>query len=441
MTQKTLSRRKLLKAGAGAAALAATGNIFTAKRTFAQRQHKIIYWHLPNFTPLADQLQEEQVYEFAKIAGLKREEVQFVKINGPDFVPKIAAGLETGNPPDVARLYESYVQLYRSQGHMLDATSVVNKMRAEKGGIFDASLRAIEKDGKYWGVPLAINPWPFHVRLDVLEKAGLSYPKTWDEFVETCKKVQRPPFYGFGMDLGLTADASDNIMQIVWCFGGKQVDEKENVTVNTPEFAAGFQFIADMFLKHRIIPRGVLGNGDTAWNNKAYQSGQVAFIQNPTSVYAYLAGNDQELMKKTGLFGAPAGPAGSFNQIDTWSYGIFNKGPYPEIQLGLVEYLMKPENYNKIVTNTNGRWVPVYPGLFDDPWWTSRPEFNQFINIAKTGVPVSYAGPPSAAAGEILQTNIVPEALQRVLVDGVPAAEAVAGLHDKVKAIYDRLRS
>jgi multiple sugar transport system substrate-binding protein len=241
------------------------------------------------------------------------------------------------------------------------------------------------------------------------------------------------------MDLGLTADATDNIMQICWCFGGKTFNADGTPAFDNEGNVAGFAFINEMYNEHRIIPRGVIGNGDTAWNNKAYQSGQVAFIQNPTSVYAYLSGEDPELMAKTGLFGVPEGPAGAVNQIDTWSLGLFNQSPYPDLAKGLAEYMMQPSLYNEVITNSNGRFVPVYPDLFNDPWWTSRPEFSQFIEIAQSGVPVSYEGPPSAAAGEVLAIHLIPEAMQLVLVDGVDPAEAVAEAHQKIVAIHERL--
>jgi multiple sugar transport system substrate-binding protein len=434
MALKGISRRTLLKAGAG---LGAGAMIFTPTKSRAQRRHKLVFWHVPNFTPLADQLQREQVFAYAKEAGLKESDVDYTVVSNSDFIPKMSAALETGTPPDVTRLYESYVQLYRSQGHLLDTTDVVRKMQKEKGGIYESSLEAVGYKGRYFGVPLAINPWPMHARLDLLEKAKVSYPKTWDEFVETCKKVQSPPFYGFGMCLGAFEDGTDNIMQVCWCFGGKTVDASGKVVFNSPANVKAFQFIADMYLKHKIIPQGAI-SWDNAGNNQAYQSKQVAFINNPASVYAYLAGNDKDLMDKTGLFGVPAGPAGAVNQIDTWSYGVFKKAPDPKLALGLAEYLMKPENYNKIITSTNGRWVPVYPRLFDDPFWTARPVFNEFKQIAKTGVPISYGGPPSPASGEVLSTHLIPRGMQRVLVDGVDAATAVADVHARIEEVYKR---
>jgi ABC-type glycerol-3-phosphate transport system substrate-binding protein len=439
MMPNTFSRREALKTGAAASTFAGI-TILASRKTLAARQQKLIYWHLPAFTPLADDAVRDQFEEFRKMAGLSEREAAFVPTANQDLIPRLSTALETNTPPDVVRLYESHVQLYRSQGHMMDVSDLISKMQGEEGGIFESSLTALCYDGKYWGVPFAINPWPMHVRMDLLEEHGLGYPKTWDEFVETCLKIQKPPFYGFGMDLGLTADATDNIMQICWCFGGKTFNADGTPAFDNEGNVAGFTFINEMYNKHRIIPRGVIGNGDTAWNNKAYQAGQVAFVNNPSSIYAYLSGEDPELMAKTGLFGVPAGPAGAVNQIDTWSLGLFNQSPYPDLAKGFAQYVMQPDLYNDVITNTNGRFVPVYPDLFNDPWWTSRPEFSQFVEIAQSGVPVSHESPPTAASGEVLATNVIPQGMQTVLVDGVDPAEAVAEAHAKIAAIHARLK-
>lgn len=432
-------RREFLKTTTVAAAGFSASSIIRPIKSWAQREQKLVYWHLPMFTPLADQITEEIFHEFLKQAGLSSDEGSFITVNNADLIPKLSASLEAGSPPDACRLYESYVQLYRSQGHLMDVTEMVQNMTGAEGGIFESSLAAIEHDGKYWGAPFAINPWPIHARMDILEEAGLDYPSTWDEFVETCKTIQSPPFYGFGMDLGLTADATDNIMQLCWCFGGQTADESGAAAFNNQGNIDGFNFINMMYNEAKIIPRGVVGNGDTAWNNKAYQSGQVAFINNPTSVYAYLADKDPELMAKTGLFPVPAGPAGSVNQIDTWSIGLFEASPEPQLVRDFVSYMMQPENYEQVINNTNHRFVPVYPDLFETPYWNDNPEFAAFKDIATTGVPVSFKAPPSAGSGEVLGTHVIPEHVQMMLVEDVPADEAVALCHEKIAAIYERV--
>src|SRR5499426_4119606 len=136
-----MTRRQVLKT-AGVAAAAASAPWWMVGKSAAQRAKKIVFWHVPNFTPLADELQKQQVYEFAKQAGVKEAEVEYAVVANEQFNAKLAAAIEAGNPPDVTRLYESNVQFYASGGHLLDLTDVVDKMRREPKGIFDSAMSA-----------------------------------------------------------------------------------------------------------------------------------------------------------------------------------------------------------------------------------------------------------------------------------------------------------
>jgi multiple sugar transport system substrate-binding protein len=432
-----MRRRELLQRAAVSAFAGVT--ILASKKTLATRDQKLVYWHLPTFTPEADDAVQAQFDEFRKMAGLKDHEAAFVPTPSAELMARLSAAIETGATPDLVRLSESEIQLYRAQGHLIDVTDVIQKIQGLRGGLFDSCLRPITHEQRYWGIPFAIDPWPMHARLDVLEAHGLEYPRTWEAFVETCLKIQKPPFYGFGMDLGLTRDATVNIMQVCCCFGGCTFDPAGNVTFDDPGNVEGFAFINQMYNQHKIIPRSVVGNTDVAWNNRVYQAGQVAFINNQTSVYAYLSTDDPELMSKTGLFGVPAGPAGTFNQIQTWSLGLFKQSPYPELSQGLAEYFMDPDRYNQVITANHGRFVPVHRDLFDDPWWTERPQLAEFFDIASTGASISWEGPPSATSDEVLATHVIPRALLEVLINGVDPAAAVASVHQKIVAISERL--
>src|SRR5262245_16191020 len=188
----TITRRQMLKT-AGVAAGAVTSPWWMVRTSHAQRAKKLVFWHVPNFTPLADELQKQQVYEFAKQAGLKEGDVEYSTVANEQMQAKLAAAIEAGNPPDVMRLYESNVQFYAAGGHLLDVDDIVQKMRREPKGIFDSALISVVYKGRAMGVPLAVNPWPVHARMDLLEAAKVDYPKTWDEFIETSKKIQSPP--------------------------------------------------------------------------------------------------------------------------------------------------------------------------------------------------------------------------------------------------------
>jgi hypothetical protein len=82
--------------------------------------------------------------------------------------------------------------------------------------------------------------------------------------------------------------------------------------------------------------------------------------------------------------------------------------------------------------------VPVYKRLFDSPFWREKPVFKHFIQMAETGVPVSYAGSPTPAAGEVLNTQVIPKMIQRVLVENYTAEKALEECHSKIAEIYAR---
>ena len=53
-------------------------------------------------------------------------------------------------------------------------------------GLYDAmssSVKAMEIDGKVYGLPWSYYQWGMYYRMDIFEKFGLSVPKTWDEFM------------------------------------------------------------------------------------------------------------------------------------------------------------------------------------------------------------------------------------------------------------------
>ena len=97
-----LTRRQVLKSTAVAAAVT-TSPWWLVKTSHAQRAKKLVFWHVPNFTPLADDLQKQQVYEFAKQAGLKENDVEYA--TGVQPVRDLRARLKPhGGQPAVADL-------------------------------------------------------------------------------------------------------------------------------------------------------------------------------------------------------------------------------------------------------------------------------------------------------------------------------------------------
>jgi multiple sugar transport system substrate-binding protein len=433
-----LTRRDALKQTGTLAALATTAPWWLVRRAHAARREKLVVWHPVALAPQVDKLMKEQCYAYIKQAGIKENELQFVEIGTGQWLPKMVAALEAGNPPDVSRFGSSQVSLYRAQGHLLEVTDVVEKMQKVPGGLFPASLNAVMHKGKAHGVPQSVSPWPLVARLDILEAAKVDPPKTWDEFIEVCKKVQKPPkLTGFGMCLGLHTDTDNNIMNMIWNYGGKLIEaDDKTIALNSPGTVQAAKVIAEMYHKHRIIPKGSI-SWDNQGNNKAYQSRQVLFVLNPSSIYAHLAESDKELYEMTGMLPIPAGPAGAIEELTTAEWMVFKHTPYPEVAKGLVAYYMEPENLRVVMEEGGGRWGPPYPGMYNTDFW-NRPTFQHWRVMLERGRQFAAPGSQSAAAGEVLATNVLARMMHSVLVESWEAEKAVEEAHKKVVEIYAR---
>jgi multiple sugar transport system substrate-binding protein len=433
-----LTRRDVLQRAGTATALATTASWWLVRRAHAVRDKKLTVWNPAALAPQVDKIMQEQCYAYLKQAGIKESEIDYSVIGGPQLLPKLVASLEAGNPPDITRLGSGYVQLYRSQGHLLEVTDIVDKMQKAQGGLFPISLGTVLHQGKAYGVPQSVSPWPLVTRMDILEAAKVDPPKTWDEFIEVCKKLQKPPrLTGFGPCLGLESDTDNNVMNMIWCYGGKLVEaDNKTVVLHSKGTVAAVQLIADMFNKHKIIPKGSIA-WDNTGNNKAYQSRQVIFVLNPTSIYAHLADSDKELYNVTGLLPIPAGPAGAIEEITTAEWLLFKHNPYPEVAKGLAEYWMAPENLRVMIEEGDGRWGPPYTGMYDSEFW-KRSVFQHWRTMLERGQLFSSPGTTNAASGEVIATHVIARMMHRVLVESWEAEKAVEEAHKKVAEIYAR---
>ena len=225
---------------------------------------------------------QEQCYAYAKQAGIKENEIDYSIMGSTPMAAQARGVARSGESAGYhPRSLWQYTHLYRSQGHLLEVTDVVDKMQKVQGGLYPGLIRSVMHKGKAYGVPQSLSPRPLVTRLDLLAAAKVAPPKTWDELIEVSKKLQKPPkLTGYGMCLGLTPIPTMIFSISSGAYGGKLVEaDNKTVTLHSPGTIAAVQFIADMYHKHKIIPKGST-SWDNTGNNKAYQSRQVIFVTN-----------------------------------------------------------------------------------------------------------------------------------------------------------------
>ncbi|MEO1019865.1 MAG: extracellular solute-binding protein, partial [Pseudomonadota bacterium] len=434
-------RRRAVQLGAGTAAMAATPNLLLSRPAQAQdRDKKLIFWLQPNFNETADQILIDQTMAYAKTAGLSDDEVEIVKVPGGELATRMAAALEVGAPPDVTRVSENNILTWRENGHLLDISDIVETMRHAEGGINESIMPMAEQDGQYYGAPMGLNPMAAHVRMDKFEAAGITeFPETWEAFIEAAKKVNQPPFYAYGMALGLTpSDSLREIMSVVWPYGGSLIDEQGRPAFESQGAVEAFRLINQMYNEDKIIPRGAL-SWDNSGNNKAFEAGQIAYALNPTSIYSNLLKNDSPFLEGTQLLAPPGGPDGRHRDMYADYYGVFSLSPYPDIAKGLISSFLDQKNYSDFIIQAGGRYFPVYTKMTEDPFWTEKPVFKDLLKTVAEGHTLFWPGKNSQGIYEVTTQTVVQKELQNVLVNGKDPDAAVADVQEEMIQIFQRL--
>jgi multiple sugar transport system substrate-binding protein len=110
----------------------------------------------------------------------------------------------------------------------------------------DTFIKNASVDGTAYGLPLIASARALFVNNDLLEQAGATIPTTWDELLESAKKISAlgNGVAGYGMPLG-SEEAQAEAAVWLWGGGGTFGDADE-ITIDTPENLVGAEFIQKM---------------------------------------------------------------------------------------------------------------------------------------------------------------------------------------------------
>jgi multiple sugar transport system substrate-binding protein len=256
---------------------------------------------------------------------------------------------------------------------------------------------------------------------------------------QLASEINNPPqLYGIGLTVGRTPDAHGQIAQMILNEGGTLVDETGVPAINNPGTIAALERMKRWW-DNGLIPENS-ASWDDSGNNTAYNSGQAAFVFNPASIFAYLEANDPELLAETTQAPFPAGSAGNFPSVGTWSWSIFEGSPNVDAAKQMIIAIMQPEMVEAVYEKVGGRWYPVYRDLADAPFWQERPFFNDFPEIIENARPIWHPAEASplllSQLSAVYQTLILPDMLQQVLINDMSPADAATEAQTRMEQAF-----
>ena len=413
-------RRDFLKATAGVAAGGALGTgsaLFTAEAQAQQykvtpekgAKLRVLRWK--RFVQGDEDTWAANTKKFAEASGV---EVRIDAEGWEDVRPKAAVAANVGSGPDI--IIGTYEDAHQYPDKLVDVTDLANYLGGKYGGWYPVGKTYCTNKNKWVAIPMGAAGACLVHRISAMKAAGFdTFPKDLPGFLKLCKALKEKNTPA-GMALGnATGDANTWCNWVVWAHGGKMVDEKNNVVINSPETIAGLEYAKQLY--ETFVP------GTLSWldpnNNKAFLDGQIGVTNNGISIYyAAKTSKDeklQEMAKDIGHANFPVGPVGKPTELHlAFPMMIFKYSKYPNAAKEYLRFMMEKEQYVPWQEASIGYVTQPLVAYESNPIWTSDPKHTPYRDLMKNMLPNGYAGEmgyaSAATMADFIMVNMVAEA-------------------------------
>jgi multiple sugar transport system substrate-binding protein len=412
-----ITRRTFVKTTAGAAAGVSLGASLAGRAEAADLSYKpekgaklrVLRWK--RFVQGDEDQWAVNTKKFTEKTGV---EVRIDAEGWEDVRPKAAVAANVGSGPDIIIAW--FDDPFQYPDKLVDVSELANYLGKKYGGWYDICRRYGTRDNKWIALPLGVVGNLLTYRVSHVKAAGFDgIPKDLPGFLKLCQGLKKNGTPA-GMALGhAVGDGNDWVHWLIWTHGGRMVDDKGNVVINSPETIAALEYAKELY--PTFIP------GTLSWldphNNKAFIDGQCSLTNNGISIY-YAAKNSTEPKLKEMAADIdhshfPIGPVGKrteFNQIT--SAMVFKYSKFPNAAKEYLRFMWEWDQFDA--------WMRAAIGYVSGPLkqyeksevWTADPKHTVFRDCAEGMLDNGYAfklGAASAAAmADCILIDMVAEA-------------------------------
>jgi multiple sugar transport system substrate-binding protein len=404
---------------------------------------EIVWWD-SNPDPGRTEARQEYIAEFEeRHPGVKGK---YVPVPIGSYQQKLMTAIGSGRPPDVGDMWGSWVASYASMGALLDLEPHLKNWALRDNWLpWLFKLGRSFNDTFFW-FPSGQFVLGIFYRSDWLQEAGMPDPWeqwqkgewTWEALLEACKAMTDASQgrYGIALRGGIGAQMSLFTMMQCW-LGGQWFDEEGNCLLNLDEGVEAVSFYADLWRQHKVAPPTCVTDG--------YQQIQTNFSTEVCGLYMHSADGISwqyknlrpdpfEAQKLFATAPVPAGPAGSWQQLDGLGSACFAQAKNPDIAAQFLFETVNPDDFDVAVAKNEDEGMPLgYYGLsfvtmdnFERPEFLDHPHYPPIYDTLLTTENTFINPFHLPGYNGITATKVVPE-FQKILLGEMEVKEAVDG--------------
>jgi multiple sugar transport system substrate-binding protein len=182
---------------------------------------------------------------------------------GTTYFEKVAAAFAAGSGPDIFMMSAGDIMKYIDSGI---AYPLDKWIRPNINDYVPASIEAVTFNGKIYAMPNYMDLLALFYDKDLFTSLNLQPPETWEEFIDTAKKLATPDRYGAMIFTTPGAGTNFFFHPFVWMSGGDVLSkDRKTVVINSDITINALQFYRDVINSGAVNKSDPADSGDLSW--------------------------------------------------------------------------------------------------------------------------------------------------------------------------------
>lgn len=370
---------------------------------------KLVYWGQDS----GDTTKKELVEQFNKTHPNIEVQLEEIPWNGQH--DKLIASLAANSGPDIFDGKMIWLPEFLGLNVVEDLTPYLDKWHGKNDMIKGVLDIVTTKDGKVYGLPYDLVSQILYYRKDIFQQAGLKPPSSYEELLETAKKLTvdsnkdgKIDQYGFGLRGGRFGHETWATFVLSNMSEPAFFDKNNKVSFTNADAVQANQLWLDMYSKYKVVPDSSITDSFNEIVGNL-QSGVTAM----TIGNIKMAGRLLQILGKDKLGAVPLPPGKNgkrINFVGDWE-SYLNKDIEPQKKEAGFTFIAWLSEKEQIKQWSKGlRSVPISNSLKDDPEYAND-EFQQAAMLSLDNAAIIPVHPKMGEWTE----NIWPQATQKAL--------------------------
>jgi multiple sugar transport system substrate-binding protein len=303
----------------------------------------------------------------------------------------------------------------------------------------DFSIASIPYKGEHWDIPYALTSEMWWYRQDLFDEAGIPRPETWEDMLAAAQHFNDPAndFYGIAVAAGPGEWTAWHYEVFLWQNGGFVFDTELKPLVDSPKSIEALNYLKELY---QYSPPDA--STWEWWDSiDAFVAERVAMSMYGGRLLVHTARDNPDLAPVTRVMHQPEGELRA-GPLSRKSHAILSNAPNKEVAKEFLDFMMQPEYLLPFLRTVPIHLTPPLKSYRNSPLYLEDPLIQSHLEVMELVYDALAYGrslgwespnhPPNPYSGALNAANILPQMIQKVLLEDVAPEEAAAWAKEEI---------